>query len=443
MVISVTVDSEATISAPAIASEKGNQPMRRRRNGGLRKRCECPRKVWPKCPHSWHLNYKPRGGPHYRISLDREAGKHLESKSDAEIVAARIRVAIDDGKFRQADPVPVAESITASIDTLETYARGWLRTAALNLKASTVRFYTDNLENHVFPQFGPRPITEVSRKDCRELIATVRAKGLKLATVRGIARTVSAVLSQAVEDEHLPANPALRLGKYLRRGDEPKPQIDPFTRDEAAHVVAVAAQQFPEWHPWLLTGLRTGLRLGELLALQWADIDWHGGYIHVRQNLVGGKLTTPKNHQCRRVDLSRQLRGTLRLLRRRTSVEWMKIGRPRPAWVFSSVVGTPLDESNVRKAYSRILERAELRHRRIHDLRHTFASLLIQQGESLVYVKEQMGHASIQITVDIYGHLVPGGNRAAVDRLDDQSESVAQPLHTAGKSRLRKTRLIA
>jgi len=121
----------------------------------------------------------------------------------------------------------------------------------------------------------------------------------------------------------------------------------------------------------------------------------------------------------------------------------MKIGRPRPAWVFSSVVGTPLDESNVKKAYSRILEKAELRHRRIHDLRHTFASLLIQQGESLVYVKEQMGHASIQITVDIYGHVVPGGNRAAVDRLDDQSESVAQPLHTAGKSRLRKTRLIA
>jgi hypothetical protein len=67
------------------------------------------------------------------------------------------------------------------------------RTATLNLKASTVRFYTDNLENHVFPLLGPRPITEVSRKDCGELIATVRAKGLKVATVRGIARTVSAV----------------------------------------------------------------------------------------------------------------------------------------------------------------------------------------------------------------------------------------------------------
>lgn len=433
------------IPASAIPPKKGNQQMNRsrRKNGGLRKRCGCPRKVWPKCPHSWHLNYKPRGGEHYRVSLDREVGEHIESKSDAEIVAARIRVAIDDGKFRQAPATLIAETVAAPIDTFETYAREWLRTAALNLKASTVRFYTDNLENHVFGTLGTRPIGSISRKDVRELIAATREKGLKINTVRGISRTVSAFLSQAVEDEHLPANPALRLGKYLRRGDEPKPQIDPFTREEVAHIVATAAKEFPEWHAWMLTALRTGLRLGELLALQWGDIDWHGGYIQVRQNLVGGKLTTPKNHQCRRVDLSRQLRGTLRLWRRRKSAEWLKIGKPRPVWVFSTIVGTPFDESNVRKFHSQILEKAGLRHRRIHDMRHTFASLLIQQGESLVYVKEQMGHASIQITVDIYGHLVPGGNRAAVDRLDDQSESVAQALHTPAKSTRHDHRLIA
>src|SRR5512134_19720 len=70
-----------------------------------------------------------------------------------------------------------------------------------------------------------------------------------------------------------------------------------------------------------------------------------------------------------------------------------------------------------------IVKKAEIRRRRsiVHVLRHTFGSLLIQQGESLAYVKEQMGHASIQITVDIYGHLVPGGNRAAVDRLDSDA----------------------
>jgi integrase len=72
-----------------------------------------------------------------------------------------------------------------------------------------------------------------------------------------------------------------------------------------------------------------------------------------------------------------------------------------------------------------MLTKVGLGHIRFHDLRHTFASLLIQQGESLAYVRDEMGHASIQITVDTYRHLVPGGNRAAVDRLDDPAQPSA------------------
>jgi integrase len=90
-----------------------------------------------------------------------------------------------------------------------------------------------------------------------------------------------------------------------------------------------------------------------------------------------------------------------------------------PEWIFTNEVGNRMDPDNFRKrVWPKLLEKAGLRHLRIHDLRHTFASLLIQQGESLVYVMEQMGHNSIRVTVDIYGHLVPGGNKAAVDRLD-------------------------
>ena len=105
--------------------------------------------------------------------------------------------------------------------------------------------------------------------------------------------------------------------------------------------------------------------------------------------------------------------------------EWAARGRPLPSLVFPSDVETPRDDSKVRKAMLAILKRAEVRRRRsiVHVLRHTFGSLLIQQGESLAYVKEQMDHASIQITCDVYGHLVPGGNRAAVDRLDSDASN--------------------
>jgi len=74
-----------------------------------------------------------------------------------------------------------------------------------------------------------------------------------------------------------------------------------------------------------------------------------------------------------------------------------------------------------------VIEKADVPRFRFHDIRHTFASLLLQQGESLHYVKEQMGHASIQTTVDVYGHLVPGSNRNAVNRLDDPSLRLARP----------------
>ena len=101
--------------------------------------------------------------------------------------------------------------------------------------------------------------------------------------------------------------------------------------------------------------------------------------------------------------------------------------------VFLSKAGTVLDQSNLTHYhFLPCLERAGLRRFRFHDLRHTFGSLLIQDGASLAYVKDQMGHSSIQVTVDTYGHLIPGADIAWVDRLDvktklQQNATPAQP----------------
>jgi integrase len=104
------------------------------------------------------------------------------------------------------------------------------------------------------------------------------------------------------------------------------------------------------------------------------------------------------------------------------AAEAVVAGREAPAWVFPDPGGHPLTPGAFwQNVWRPLLTRAGVRYRKPHALRHTFASLLIQQGESLAYVRDQMGHHSIKITVDIYGHLVPGANKAAVDRLDDQS----------------------
>jgi integrase len=132
-----------------------------------------------------------------------------------------------------------------------------------------------------------------------------------------------------------------------------------------------------------------------LLALQWRDIDWHSGFVLVQRNLVKGVLTSPKSHQRRRVDMSSQLASTLLAWRRHQRERCLERGVAVPEWVFASFDGNALEERNVRTAFTRLLEKAGLRHIRIHDLRHTYASLLLQQGESVVYVIEQLGHSSI------------------------------------------------
>jgi hypothetical protein len=152
-------------------------------NDGIRKICGCRRPNWPKCRHPWHFSHK-YGGVHYRFSLDRHLGRHLDSKTEAEDAAERLRVAIKDGTFNSgandhSPEAPEGES-TPPLETFENYAGEWLRTtAALNLKSSTIRFYRDNLKNYIFPAFGVRPVGEIRREDCRRLIATAREKGLR------------------------------------------------------------------------------------------------------------------------------------------------------------------------------------------------------------------------------------------------------------------------
>ena len=109
----------------------------------------------------------------------------------------------------------------------------------------------------------------------------------------------------------------------------------------------------------MLCALRTGLRLGELLALQWGDIDWNGRFIDVQRNLVRGVLTSPKSHQRRRVDCRAQLQDALLAWRRALQARWLKKGEPMPAWVFPSLEGTALEERNVRTVFTRLLEKAD------------------------------------------------------------------------------------
>ena len=155
------------------------------------------------------------------------------------------------------------------------------------------------------------------------------------------------------------------------------------------------------------------MRLGELLALEWRDVDWRSRTIRVQRNLVRGQLGTPKNHQCRTIDMSPGLVSTLRLYRRKLSAFCLKQGMPRPAIMFPSDEGTHLDDSNVRKVFSRLCDKAEFRHRSPHDMRHTYASLLLSARTPILHVSQQLGHKDSVITLRTYATWLPKGNTHA------------------------------
>ena len=217
----------------------------------------------------------------------------------------------------------------------------------------------------------------------------------------------------------LTVNTALRPGKFLPKISK-RYKIAPLTREEVALLVHTAKERLPRYYSLILCAVRTGLRMGELLALQWQDIDWHGRFIEVRRNYTHFQITTPKSGESRRVDMSQELTRTLKDLHTERQIDAAAQGwSEMPPWVFCSEVGGLLHPHNIRdRVFYGLLRKAGLRQIRFHDLRHTFASLLLQNGESLLYVRDQLGHSSIQITADIYGHLIPGGNKQAVDRLD-------------------------
>lgn len=351
---------------------------------------------------SWWIFISHRG---------KRRSKKVGDRETALDIARKIRQRLAEGDLRVVRP--------NDAETFEKYADRWLTGGEGGRKASTHRFYEFNLRLHINPSLGARPIAAISRADCRDLLGKCRERGLKRASLLGVQRTLSAVLSQAVEDALIPANPAFRMGKHLRFADEQPAAIQPFTHSEAHRFLEVVMERQPEYHAFFLCALRTGMRLGELLALQWGDIDFGGRFIEVRRNLVGRRVTSTKNTSRRRIDMSLKLTEKLLEHQRRAKALSLKGGRKLPSWVFTTPEGKHLDGDNLRtRVFYPLVEGAKLRDIRLHDLRHTFASLLIQNGEPLTYVKEQMGHSSIQVTVDVYGHLVPSANRAAVDKLD-------------------------
>ncbi len=189
-----------------------------------------------------------------------------------------------------------------------------------------------------------------------------------------------------------------------------------WTAEEAQRFIAVAHKSIygPIWSLALLTGMRKG----ELLGLRWQDIDFEAGVLHVRQTVgaLHGKTEykKPKTARSRRdIDLADGILAVLRAHKTRQSTRRLELG---PRWqdhdlVFPSTVGTPVNPDNCDQDFNRLIKKAGVKLIRIHDTRHSYATLAILNGIPINVVSQSMGHGDISTTLRTYAHVMPEQNR--------------------------------
>jgi integrase len=296
----------------------------------------------------------------------------------------------------------------------------------------TYEVYGQALRCHLLPHFGQKDIATITREEVKQLAYGMLAQGKSRNTVMVTLAPLREMFNHAIEDRHVAVNPALGVMRLTKKGKgEQREKVTFLTREEVSVFLETCREHRPDYAPLVLLLVRTGLRIGEACALQWGDLDFLNRFIEVRRTYSNGRIEeTPKSSKSRRVDMSQQLTEALKALLVERKKETLRKGWGEvPPWIFLREDGACLTPNYVRmRVWPKLSAKTGLRYVRIHDLRHTFASLLIQNGESLAYVKEQLGHHSIQITVDTYGHLIPGGNKAAVDRLDEPETATIRNL---------------
>ncbi len=352
---------------------------------------------------------------HNRQRISKRVGSKKAALKVAETIQARLKLGLR--LFSEGKPEkPPAPTLQA---WYERFRRTYLVSAVSDSTASSYRY---NFKNHILPAFGSKSLDEITREDTEGFVASlVVQKKLAKDTIATIVKNLRKVFNHAIEHKIISENPAAGLGKLYSQAPTRHEDIEPLNTEEVPLFLKAAQTDSPEHYVLFLAALHSGLRQGELMGMQWPDIDWNGKFLLVKRSIdrVHRKIVPTKNKKIRRVDLSDELLAELAVLRRKRKEEWLSKGENEiPEWVFCNQKGGWLDASNVvNRHFHRCLKKAGLRRCRFHDLRHTFASLLLTDGAPIAYVSEQLGHSSIELTGKRYGHLIPGANRFFINNL--------------------------
>lgn len=287
-----------------------------------------------------------------------------------------------------------------------------------HLRASTRRTYEGYLRNRIVPGIGQVQLGDLRPSHLQRLYADLVAAGLSPQTVRHVHAIVRRAFNRAVDWGRLPLTPVrgLDLPRTHRR------ELRTWSPTEAkTFLQSVAGDRDGALYTVLLT---SGLRRGELLGVRWADVRWHDNALQITQQLVqSGKelhIGPPKTRRSERVvALDDNTMQVLRQHRAKQAEEQLAWG---PGYTTSGLIFTREDgscciPSSVSRRWLTLQEGLDLPRLRLHDARHTHATLALEAGVPLTVVSERLGHSTITLTANTYGHVRPAVAREAADKV--------------------------
>jgi integrase len=367
-----------------------------------------------------HLRKRSPGS--WQITVDRgrdpASGKrrqHMEtvrgSKRDAEARLAELVTEIEGGRYRSCDRKL----------TVAKYLTDWIRECeAMHLRPRTSEGYKSIVNHSLVPALGQLPLCKLEARHISTYCAGKLEAGLCKRTVRNHFMVLHKSMADAVRQGLLGANPCDGVS-----APRPLPQeINILDLDDLPRFLSAIEKAAWPYAYLFYTMVCTGIRRAEAVALRWSAIDLDGGTLVVRETLhrVRGKtiLSPPKTKKGRRrIDLLPSLVTVLRRYREQVNGLALLLEKPvsRDDFVFCRVDGSPLEPNTVSHVFRRLMRAAEL-HVHLHSLRHTFASLMIAANVNIKVISEWLGHSSISVTMDIYGHLMSGVGRSAAEQAD-------------------------
>lgn len=303
--------------------------------------------------------------------------------------------------------------------TLENYLGNWLENIKHNISEGTYVFYKDIVDRVLDPALGNIPIEKLKTMQIQSFLTGILNKQtLSNTTVRHYYNVLNIALNQALKWQVIQSNPCAAVEPPKKQ----KKELGVLKPDEVELLLNyVNNSEYKIMYMPLILALTCGMRRGEILGLQWDDVDLENGLLKIKHNLVkvgtSYKLTTPKtDSSVRTIAL---LPTTLKILKEyKENRKVIRINKDLD-YVCCWEDGSPIKPDYPSHTLKVLLERCNLPHVRFHDLRHTHATLLLMQNVNVKVVSERLGHSKIDMTLDTYSHVLPQMQQEAVNKLED------------------------